>query len=207
MSTNNTINGIDVSHYQGTVDWVKVKAAGIAFAYAKATDGNTYTDPQFKTNWQGMQAAGILRGAYHFYETNDDPVTQANNFISAVGSLNINDLPPVVDIEIFKGAYGSNSVTANLQIWLDTVEKALGHTPMIYTNPTFWNQTVNADFSKYPLWIAEYDVNQPKIPDGWKQWSFWQSSQSGSVAGVTGKVDTDFFSGTMNELIEFIKAS
>ena len=98
MSANSTTNGIDVSHYQGTVDWVKVKATGITFAYAKATDGNTYTDPQFHTNWQGMRAAGILRGAYHFYETNDDPVTQANNFINALGSL-----------------------AANLQIWLDTV--------------------------------------------------------------------------------------
>lgn len=191
MSTNNTTKGIDVSHYQGTVDWVKVKAAGIAFAYAKATDGNTYTDPQFHTNWQGMQAAGILSGAYHFYETNDDPVTQANNFINTVASLTANDLAPVVDIEIFKGNYGSNSVAANLQIWLDTVEKALGRTPMIYTGPSFWNQTINSDFSKYPLWVAEYGVTTPKIPFGWTTWNFWQYSQSGSVDGVTGSVDLD----------------
>ena len=203
---NNTLQGIDVSHYQGTVNWSSVKNAGITFAFAKATDGNTYTDPQFHTNWQAMQTAGILRGAYHFYETNDDPVTQAQNFIKAVGSLAANDLPPVVDIEIFKGAYGSASVAANLQTWLDTVEKALGRKPMIYTNTNFWNTTINADFSKYPLWIAEYGVSQPKIPSSWKSWTFWQSSQSGSVAGVTGSVDTDVFAGSISDLLNLIEA-
>jgi lysozyme len=205
MPTNN-LHGIDVSHYQGSVNWSSVKNAGITFAFAKATDGNTYTDPQFHNNWQAMQTAGILRGAYHFYETNDDPVTQAQNFINAVGSLAANDLPPVVDIEIFKGAYGSASVATNLQTWLNTVEKALLRKPIIYTNTNFWNETVNADFSKYPLWIAEYGVSQPKIPSSWKSWSFWQSSQSGSVAGVTGSVDTDVFAGSMSDLLGLIKA-
>jgi lysozyme len=107
-------------------------------------------------------------------------------FLAAVGSLAANDLPPVVDIEIFKGVYGSGSVAANLQTWLDTVEKALSRKPMIYTNTNFWHITTNADFSKYPLWIAKYGVSQPKIPSSWKNWSFWQSSQSGSVASVRG---------------------
>jgi lysozyme len=202
----NSLQGIDVSHYQGSVNWSSVKNAGTVFAFAKATDGNTYTDPQFRTNWQAMQAAGILRGAYHFYETNDDPVTQAQNFINAIGSLAANDLPPVVDIEIFKGNFGSASVAANLQTWMDTVEKALSRKPMIYTNTNFWNETINADFSKYPLWIAEYGVSQPKIPSSWKNWNFWQSSQSGSVAGVTGSVDTDVFAGSMSDLLGLIKA-
>jgi lysozyme len=200
-----SLQGIDVSHYQGTVNWSSVKNAGIVFAFAKATDGNTYTDPQFHTNWQAMQAAGILRGAYHFYETNDDPVIQAQNFINAIGSLAANDLPPVVDIEIFKGNFGSASVAANLQTWLDTVEKALSRKPMIYTNTNFWNETINTDFSKYPLWIAEYGVSQPKIPSSWKNWNFWQSSQSGSVAGVTGSVDVDVFAGSMSDLMNLIK--
>jgi lysozyme len=190
----NSLQGIDVSHYQGTVNWSSVKNAGIVFAFAKATDGNTYTDPQFHTNWQAMQAAGILR------------VTQAQNFINAIGSLAANDLPPVVDIEIFKGNFGSASSAANLQTWLDAVEKALSRKPMIYTNTNFWNETINADFSKYPLWIAEYGVSQPKIPSSWKNWNFWQSSQSGSVAGVTGSVDTDVFAGSMSDLLGLIKA-
>ncbi len=196
-----TINGIDVSHYQGTVDWSAVKNDGIVFAFAKATDGITYTDPQFQVNWKAMQTAGLLRGAYHFYETADDPTSQAQNFIAALGTLAANDLPPVVDIETFKRNFGSASIAANLQIWLDTVEQAVGCKPIIYTNTNFWNQYVSGDFSSYSLWIADYGVSQPKIPSTWKSWSFWQSSQSGSVAGVTGTVDMDVFAGSASDLL------
>lgn len=124
MSTNN-LAGIDVSHFQGNVNWPAVKAAGIAFAFAKASDGNTYTDPQFANNWRGMQAAGILRGAYHFYESKDDPQTQAQQFLKVLGQLGSNDLPPVVDIESSTGSFGTQSLANNLQIWLDTVEQSL----------------------------------------------------------------------------------
>ncbi|MBI1771936.1 MAG: glycoside hydrolase family 25 protein [Burkholderiales bacterium] len=203
MATNSTVQGIDVSHYQGTVNWAAVKTAGIGFAFAKATDGNTYTDPQFKTNWAAIKAAGLLRGAYHFYESNDDPVTQANNFIKAVGSIAVGDLPPVVDIEINKGNFGSATLAANVQIWLNTVEQALGRTPMIYTGPSFWNQNMNNSFSRYALWIAQYGASQPTVPKGWSKWTFWQNSESGSVAGVTGNVDTDIFAGSMADLLAF----
>ncbi|MEH6415834.1 glycoside hydrolase family 25 protein [Pseudomonas sp. CGJS7] len=205
MSSPNDIQGIDVSHYQGTIDWTTVKAAGIAFAYAKATDGNTYLDPMFQTNWSGMQAAGVLRGAYHFYETHDDPVTQANWFVANVGALGAGDLPPVVDIESYNGDYGGNSVAANLQIWLDTVETALGRRPMIYTNPSFWQQTVGAGFSGYPLWIAEYGVSAPTVPTDWSRWNLWQYSQSGSVDGVDGSVDLDVFAAPdLGELLRWM---
>ncbi len=203
MSTSNTVNGIDVSHFQGTVNWPAVKAAGMAFAFAKASDGNTYVDPQFKTNWQGMKAAGLLRGAYHFYESNDDPVTQAQNFIKAVGSLSPGDLPPVLDIEVFKGAYGSATLAANVQTWLNTVQQALGRTPMIYTGPSFWNSNMNNQFSHYPLWVAQYGASQHTVPNGWSTWNFWQFSENGQVNGVTGNVDTDVFAGSMANLLAF----
>ncbi len=206
MTIATSINGIDISHFQGEVDWSDVKNAGIVFAFAKATDGITYTDPQFQVNWKAMQAAGVLRGAYHFYETNDGPVTQAQHFIATLGTLAANDLPPVVDIEIFKGNFGSVSIAANLQIWLDTVEQAVGRKPIIYTNNSFWNEYIKSDFSDYPLWIAEYGVDQPKIPGNWQHWSFWQSSQTGSVAGVTGTVDTNLFAGSMNDLLALTRA-
>jgi len=204
MAANNNVQGIDVSHYQGTVNWAAVKAAGIGFAFAKATDGNTYTDPQFKSNWTGIKAAGMLRGAYHFYESKDDPVTQANNFIAAVGSLAVGDLPPVVDIEVNKGSFGNTTLAANLQIWLNTVEQALGRTPMIYTGPSFWNQNMNNSFSRYALWIAQYGVSHPTIPNGWGSWTFWQNSEGGHVTGVTGSVDTDVFAGSMTDLLAFV---
>jgi lysozyme len=186
------LNGIDVSHMQGQVDWNAAKQAGIAFAFAKATEGITYTDPQFQTNWAAMQAAGLTRGAYHFYRTNDDPVQQAQNFLNSVAGLTEGDLAPVVDIEVSNGNYGSASIAANLQTWIDTVSKALGRTPIIYTNTSFWNECVATPFPNNPLWIAEYGVSAPTLPSGWSQWTFWQYSQSGTVAGVSGSVDLDY---------------
>lgn len=202
-----SLSGIDVSHYQGTVDWAAVKAAGIAFAFAKASDGNTYKDTQFQKNWQGMQAAGLLRGAYHFYESDDDPVAQANNFLSAVGTLAKTDLPPVIDIESTKGNFGNNSLAANLQICLDAIEKGLGRTPIIYTNCAFWNANLTAGFGRYPLWIARYSSTPPTIPNGWTNWNFWQYSQSGAVAGVTGAVDLDQFAGSSEDLQQLIRTA
>ena len=199
--------GNDVSHFQGTVDWPAVKAAGSVFAFAKASDGNTYSDPQFQLNWQAMESAGLLRGAYHFYETNDDPATQAENFLTALGALKENDLPPVVDIESFKGNYGSASIAQNLQIWLNIVQQACDRTPIIYTGTAFWNEYLDAGFAHYPLWIAEYSVSQPTLPNGWTQWSFWQFSESGSTAGVNGAVDSDFFNGSAQDLLTFIQNS
>lgn len=195
-----SLSGIDVSHYQGEVNWGAVKAAGIAFAFAKASDGNTYHDTQFKKNWQGMQAAGLPRGAYHFYESNDDPVQQANNFMTMVGSLAKTDLPPVIDIESSKGNFGTNSLAANLQICLDTIEKGLRCTPILYTNCAFWNANLTAGFGRYPLWIARYSSSPPTIPNGWTSWAFWQYSQSGTVPGVSGPVDLDYFAGSTNDL-------
>lgn len=195
MSDSDPIQGIDVSHYQGDVDWAKAKAAGIAFAYAKATEGTDYVDPSFGGHWPAMRAAGIARGAYHFFETGDDPVAQADHFVHTLGALDAGDLAPVVDIESFKGDYGGRGVAANLQAWLDAVEQALGRTPAIYTNRSFWDQSVNADFSRYPLWIAEYGVSAPTLPAGWNAWMFWQHTQHGTVAGVAGEVDLDVYAG------------
>lgn len=202
-----SLSGIDVSHFQGEVDWAAVKAAGIAFAFAKASDGNTYRDTQFQANWQGMKAAGLPRGAYHFYESNDDPMTQANNFLSAVGQLEATDLPPVIDIESTKGDFGGNSLATNLQICLDAIESGLACTPIIYTNCSFWNANLNAEFGRYPLWIARYSTSPPTIPNGWSAWTFWQYSESGTVPGVTGAVDLDQFAGSMNDLHQLIRTA
>lgn len=207
MNVAGHLQGIDVSHYQGQVDWSAVAAAGIAFAFAKATDGITYTDPDFQANWQGMRAAGLARGAYHFYETGDDPVAQAGHFVATVGALDAGDLPPVVDIESSNGDYEGRGVAANLQVWLNAVEQALGRTPMIYTNLSFWNNDVSADFGRYPLWIAEYGVAAPTLPTGWNAWTFWQYSQQGSVGGVAGEVDQDVYAGTsVAQLVEWSRS-
>lgn len=193
------LQGIDVSDHQGTVDWTAVQQAGKVFVFIKATDGITWTDPDFATNWSGARAAGLLRGAYHFYETDDDPTAQAQNFLNAV-QLEPGDLPPVVDIEKLDSGSTASQTVQDLQTWLDVVEKATGRVPIIYTSHGFWSSLGTSAFGSYPLWIAEYGVQSPTLPAGWAGWTFWQYSETGTVSGITGSVDLNVFSGTLADL-------
>src|ERR1700704_2322289 len=123
--------GIDVSHYQGTIDWAQVAQAGKTFAFIKATEGTSEADPQFQANWNGAKAAGLLRGAYHFYQPGDDPQQQAGYFLNAV-QPGPGDLPAVLDIEL---SGKPSEIVAGIWVWLIAVEKATGKTPILYTNP------------------------------------------------------------------------
>ncbi|HEY8097730.1 MAG TPA: glycoside hydrolase family 25 protein [Methylobacter sp.] len=200
MSSSASIQGIDVSHYQGSVNWADVESSGIVFAFAKATEGITVVDAEFDTNWAGINAAGIIRGAYHFYISTDDPEAQAENFLKAVGSLAPGDLPPVLDIENYAGACGTASLAENVQTWLDAVQEGLQRRPMIYTGPSFWDKYMTSQFGTYPLWVAEYGVSQPRLPIGWTAWTIWQSTPSGVAQGVAGNVDLNTFAGSYAEL-------
>lgn len=192
------LNGIDVSKYQPEVNWAEVKQAGYAFAFARATYGSGQVDAYFDSHWRGMKAAGVARGAYHFFVTADDPTAQANLFVRAVGSLGDGDLPPVIDVEADSGT-GANLV-GGVRVWLDIVERELGRVPAIYTAPAFWNENLTAGFGRYPLWVAEYGVSRPKPVKGWDGWTFWQHSESGTVPGIRGSVDLNYFNGTAADL-------
>jgi lysozyme len=197
-----SVRGIDVSHYQGTIGWSSVAQAGMAFAFIKATQGTADVDPQFQANWSGAQAAGLLRGAYHFFEPGADPQQQAEWFLSVV-QTEPGDLPAVLDVE----ASGDPAeILSGIQTWLDAVEQATGKTPILYTNPSFWKGLGSSGFGRYPLWIAEYGVTTPKIPAGWSAWTFWQSSESSSVSGISGSVDSDLFQGTILDLQQLAQA-
>lgn len=198
-----TVAGIDVSHYQGDVDWAQVKAAGIGFAYAKATQGDDDEDPDFQRNFAAMKSAGLLRGAYDFYVVGDDPDRQAEEYISKV-KLVTGDLPPMVDIETeSKGVESDTAQIADLHTYLETLQTHYGVTPIIYTSPGFWNEYFDDSFSEYPLWVAEYGVSSPRSVTGWSDWTIWQHSQSGKVAGITGAVDLDKFNGSAAQLDRF----
>jgi lysozyme len=180
--------GIDVSHFQGVVDWPAVAGAGIDFAFIKATEGLGDVDPRFGQNWQESRAAGLLRGAYHFLHPDLDAKQQAAHFL-AVASLDADALPPALDVEVTNGVAPAG-VSACVETWLDTVVAALGCKPVVYTDPWFWRQHVGADLATYPLWLACY-APQAQLPPGWQSWTFWQHSQSGQVAGIAGPVDLD----------------
>jgi lysozyme len=201
----NQLSGIDVSHYQGNVNWAAVKSAGVAFAVAKATEGTGTVDQYFSSNWEKIKAAGIIRGAYHFFHASQDASRQAQNFLNVV-TIGQGDLPAVLDIEISDNMSGSAIITG-IQTWLDTVEKATGRTPIIYTNPSFWNSYMNGAVSRYPLWVANYTTaSSPRMPTGWNSWLFWQYSQTGRLSGVPGNVDMDRFNGGADDLAAFVNA-
>lgn len=189
--------GIDVSFHQGTVDWPAVAQAGKVFAFIKATDGETYVDPQFAANWAGAAAAGILRGAYHFFRAEDSPQSQVDLFWTTVGGTG--ELGLVVDVEETMGVSNATLI-ANLTQFLEQLQQVSGRQPIVYTYATFWNGLGTSAFGAYPLWIAEYEVAAPTIPSGWSSWKYWQSSQSGTVGGITGAVDLDVFNGSEETL-------
>jgi GH25 family lysozyme M1 (1,4-beta-N-acetylmuramidase) len=193
-----TVQGIDVSHYQGTIDWAAEKARGREFGIASVGDG-TYQDPTFATNWNAMKAAGVIRGAYQFFEPAGDPVQQADILIGKVGVLGDGDLPATLDVETAGGQSGA-TIAAHIRTWSDRVEQATGRKPMIYTGPYFWEASVGSSaFAANPLWIADYGVTCPKLPTPWTGFKFWQYGDSG------GTLDVDVFNGTLAELQAFAR--
>src|SRR5215217_1156995 len=137
-SISGQVSGIDVTHYQGTVDWAQVAGAGMAFAFVKATQGASGVDPLFAQNWDGARTAGLLCGAYHFYQPGDDPAEQAAHFLSVLGIPPgiVGGLPPVLDIET-AGSQTPAQIVQGVETWLAAVAAGAGCTPIVYTAPGF----------------------------------------------------------------------
>lgn len=196
-----TSKGIDVSEHNGHVDWAEVKASGRTFAFARVSDGLDYVDTEFAANWAGMKAAGLVRGAYQYFRPGQDPVQQANLLLSKIGTLGPGDLPPVIDVETANGQSGT-TVVNGVRAWVDRVKAQTGRDPIIYAAAGFWDTLPStAQFAPYPLWVANYGQQCPYLPGTWTKWSFWQSSESGSVPGVSGAVDLNHWNGTLEELL------
>lgn len=195
--------GIDVSDFQGRVDWTAVARSGVSFAIAKASEGETVVAETFSRNWQTIKAAGLVRGAYHFFRPTADPVRQANTFLSTV-KPELGDLPAVLDVEVDDGV-DPGDLSDRVVQWLKVVEAATGRQAMIYTSLTFWQTSLNDSdaFRGHPLWIAEYDVDAPLLPGNWSDWVIWQYSESGSISGVEGDVDLNRFNGSIAALKDF----
>ena len=182
------VEGIDVSHFQGTIDWDAVEGAGIEFAYIKATQGTTWVDPRFSENWKQVGKTGIRRGAYHFFEPDVDGTAQAKHFLSTV-SLEEGDLLPVVDVET-----NGPGLLVNLEKFLEETKRQTKLDAMIYVSPAFWNEHLAEKRSEpwpNPLWIAEYGVTAPRAALGLAPWVVWQYEENGRVAGIEGPVDRD----------------
>ncbi len=199
------MKGIDVSVYETSIDWTKVKAAGIDFAFIRVSDGLQYPDPSFAGYWAGAKAAGVIRGAYQYFRPAEDPVMQADLLLSGIGPIEPGDLPPVLDLEV-TGGLTQAQVVASVTAWVDHITAAIGRPPIIYAGLYSWPTLTNsADFTTSPLWIAQYTTAAcPDIPAPWTQWLFWQDSSTGSVDGIPGAtLDLDVFAGTLADLQGF----
>ncbi len=200
IPTNYSVHGIDVSKYQQVIDWASVKAMEvedirISFAFIKATEGNINEDRFFKRNWKKAKDAEMIRGAYHFFLATKNGKTQAENFISSV-DLESGDLPPVLDVE---QSYGvpPEKLRERVREWLLVIENFYKVKPIIYTNVDFYKRYLDEEFDDYPLWVAHY-INKGK-PRIYRDWHFWQYSETGRVNGILDKVDFNVFNGDLND--------
>ncbi len=193
--------GIDVSHWEPGVRW-DVVAKTHPFAMTKATDGLTGTDSLFRTYWREMKAAGVVRGAYHFFHPNVSVKDQADHYLSVMGQLEYGDMPYILDVEV-TGGMSPSEVAGRSYDWLTYVQaNTPGHkAPFLYSYSSFLRDNLmGKSFAKFPLWVANYGVSQPKLPKGIPDWAIWQYSDKGRVGGVPQACDVNEFRGSLTEL-------
>ena len=194
------VRGVDVSEYQGQIDWDVLSAQGLSFAFIKATEGSTYRDPCFQDNWEQAGRTELAVGAYHFFSYDSDGKTQAANFIAAVPADGAS-LPPVVDIE-FYGAYrkapaAKEAVQPMLDALLDELERHYRRRPILYATMDAYRLYLQGGYGEYPIWIRSV-LSRPELPDG-REWTFWQYSPRGKLYGYRGTepyIDLNVFNGT-----------
>ena len=199
-----TTPGIDVSRWQGDINWEIVASAGYRFAVIRATVGETYIDPRLHANWAGARNAGLLVSAYHVVKPEHPADSQVARLFEALGDRRA-DLPLVLDIELH-GDLSPADITACIQGCLHKVEQTGGRKPIIYTAKWFWNSHVlpSSEWPAYDLWAANYGVATPSLPAGWSEWKFWQYSDKGSVPGVSaGSTDLNWYAGTYEDLLKY----
>ncbi|HEX7704321.1 MAG TPA: GH25 family lysozyme [Kofleriaceae bacterium] len=208
-ATGTTTKGIDVSYYQGSINWTSVKNAGYQFTFVRVSDGTGFHDPKFATYWPAAKSAGLIRGAYQFFRPAQNVTAQADLLIAALGGVYTpGDLPPVIDVED-AGGESAATVASKIRQWVDYVKLHLGVDPIVYTGKYFWRDQVGGPttFVNNALWIAQYTSLCPDLPAPWTKWTFWQNSETGSVSGISGQMDTNFFNGSLADLQAFANSS
>ncbi|TIQ10910.1 GH25 family lysozyme [Mesorhizobium sp.] len=192
------VHGVDVSRWQGNINWQKLRAQGANFTYIKATDGGDHLDPMFMKNWRGADAAGLKRGAYHFFYWCRTAGEQADWFIRNVPRVQ-GALPPVIDVEwngesSCKRRPSRQKVLEKMQVFMDKLERHYGQRPIIYTSPDFYRDNLRGAFLDYPFWLRAVAAHPSKVYPG-RNWLFWQYSGSGLSHGVSGRIDLNVFHG------------
>ena len=194
------IFGIDVSQYQGTIDWENLEAIEeqfeIKFVVVRATAGSKKVDRNFKKNWKNLSSTVYIQGAYHYYRPDENSTDQANNFIKNV-KLRKGHLPPILDIEKMPKGQSMEKLKEGLQNWLTLVEKQYGVKPIIYTGEKYFEDFLQDDFPNYKFWIANYNPWKEKIEDNYLMWQFTEKAQ---LHGINELVDVNVFNGNVADL-------
>ena len=202
------LRGVDVSNYQGEIDWAVLASQDIDFAFIKATEGSSHQDPSFEANWKAAAETDIAVGAYHFFSFDSPGSTQAEWFIKNMGDLS-GKLVPVVDVEYY-GNKAANpptkeDVSKNLQDCLNLLEEEYGKKPIIYTTYRVYHRYIRDDFSDYPLWIRNVYYSPNLDLKG--KWQFWQYSDTAILDGYAGKepcIDLNVFYGSEAEFEDYL---
>lgn len=196
------IHGIDISHYQGKIDWEQLKNAMIKgcpvrFVIIKSTEGSSRLDKNFRENFNQARDFGFIRGVYHFWSNKSTAREQAYYFLDQV-HLTDGDLPPVLDIEHKPADKSVEDFQRDVLTWLHIVEDKYHVKPIIYTYYKFKEQYLSAPvFEDYPYWIAHYYVDKVQYKGKWK---FWQHTDVGKLPGIKGYVDFNIYNGSYYEL-------
>ena len=186
-------NGIDVSEWQGSIDYAKVKADGIQVVYIRASLGDNYIDPYFRQNYEGAKAQGLLVGFYHYVTaTTVEQARQEARFFVSVISGTKPDCRLAMDFEYFSGL-GTQQINQIALAFLETLQKESDKDVCIYSDAYNTRATFGPELAKYPLWVAEYGVSSPNYSDKWSDWAGWQYTDSGRVNGISGNVDRDYY--------------
>ncbi len=194
------VHGIDVSKYQTDIDWPQVRAAGIAFAFIKATEGGDRADSRYDGNWRGARGAGIPHAPYHFYYFCTRAAKQAQWFIANVPKASV-QMPPVLDMEWNDASPSCRlrpdpaTVRSEMKIYMDIVERHYGKRPIIYTTVDFHRENLDGHFRSHQFWLRSVAAHPSDIYPN-HPWSFWQYTGTGVVPGVKGDTDINVFAGS-----------
>ena len=198
------IHGIDISHYQGNINWDRLRSNALIdgcplrFIIVKATEGSSRIDPNFADNFYQVREYGFIRGAYHFWSIRSSARSQAYFFLKKV-HLENGDLPPVLDIEHKPTKQSVEDFQRDVLTWLHIVEDKYKVKPIIYTYYKFKQQYLSAPvFDDYPYWIAHYYVEKVEYKGPWK---FWQHTDTGVLPGIKGHVDLNIYNGSYYDLM------